>query len=459
MQYFRGLNAFWVRPLNIAITLQQEVFHVLVENGELAYASMCCNYLVSNVLASGATLEEVAQEAARRLEFVRQVQFTDVADLIRPMQQVIRLLRGQTYDLDSFNDAVFNEQAFESRLTPDRMSLVTCRYQIARLMAHCIMGNLVAAQAAADAAQPLLWATVGFQETHDYAYYAALTLAARYDQAGPEAQVHYRATLQSYQQQLLMWVENNADTFAPTYALVAAEVARISGQDLEAMRLYEQAIEAARVHGFVQHQALANEYAARYYRQRNFATIAETYLRAARACYARWGADGKLRQLDALYPHLAEQAPSLAPVQPSPAERLDVFASVKASQAISGELTLGALLDTLMRVTMEQVGADYGVFLADVSARDLQIAAEARVAGQAIIVTPTPALAAGTVELPHSIIAYVRRTREPLVLDTAAAPSPFSEDLGRLARALNRSCASRWCARPSCSACCIWRTA
>ena len=79
------------------------------------------------------------------------------------------------------------------------------------------------------------------------------------------------------------------------------------------MRLYEQAIRSARDNGFVHNEALANELAARFYAARGFEKIAHAYLRNARYCYLRWGADGKVRQLDELYPHLREEEPALVP--------------------------------------------------------------------------------------------------------------------------------------------------
>ena len=79
------------------------------------------------------------------------------------------------------------------------------------------------------------------------------------------------------------------------------------------MHLYEQAIQSARENGFVQNEALAHELAARFYLARGFETIARTYLRNARNCYDRWGALGKVKQLDELYPQLHEERDPTSP--------------------------------------------------------------------------------------------------------------------------------------------------
>src|SRR5208337_5008346 len=70
-------------------------------------------------------------------------------------------------------------------------------------------------------------------------------------------------------------------------ALVGAEIARLEGRDVDAMRLYEQAIRSARDNGFVHNGAIAYEVAARFYAARGFEDIAHLYLRKARYCYAR----------------------------------------------------------------------------------------------------------------------------------------------------------------------------
>jgi len=102
------------------------------------------------------------------------------------------------------------------------------------------------------------------------------------------------------------WAQTCPETFFDKCALLSAELARLEGRDSDAMRLYEEAIRTARENGFVQDEAIANELAARFYARRGFAAIAHAYLRNARHCYLRWGANGKVCQLQELYPHLRE---------------------------------------------------------------------------------------------------------------------------------------------------------
>jgi hypothetical protein len=106
---------------------------------------------------------------------------------------------------------------------------------------------------------------------------------------------HYR--------QLAIWEENCPENFGSCAALVGAELARLESRDVDAMRLYEQAVSSAWANRFIHHEAIAYEVAARFYAARGFNKISEAYLLEARYGYLRWAAEGKVRQLDEFYPH------------------------------------------------------------------------------------------------------------------------------------------------------------
>ena len=70
------------------------------------------------------------------------------------------------------------------------------------------------------------------------------------------------------------------------------------------MRLYEASIRSARDNAQAQTEGVAHELAAAFHLARGATTAARAHLHEARGAFARWGADGKLRQLDARYPQL-----------------------------------------------------------------------------------------------------------------------------------------------------------
>jgi PAS domain S-box-containing protein len=242
-----------------------------------------------------------------------------------------------------------------------------------------------------------------------------------------EATQHVAALATDYRQ-LKIWAEHCPENFENRAALVGAEIARIEGREREAARLYEQAIRSAHTNGFVNNEALANELAARFYRAIGFEKIADGYLRDARYCYLRWGAAGKVRQLDELYPHLLEKAPALRPTSTigAPINELDFTTVVKALQALSSEIVLEKLIDTLMRTAIEHAGAERGVLIL-ARDEDQRIEAEATTSGDTVVVHLQEAPVTEDA-VPESIIRYVARTHESVILDDASARHPFSAD-------------------------------
>src|SRR5262249_48922441 len=143
--------------------------------------------------------------------------------------------------------------------------------------------------------------------------YGALAHAASWDSASPDQNQQHVEALAAHHRQLAVWSENCAENFENRAALVGAEIARIEGRDLDAMGLYEKAVRSAHANGFIHKEGIPYEVPARFYAARGFATFADAYLHEARYCYLRWGADGKVRQLDHLYPHLKRDEPAPGP--------------------------------------------------------------------------------------------------------------------------------------------------
>ena len=189
------------------------------------------------------------------------------------------------------------------------------------------------------------------------------------------------------------------------------------------MRLYEQAIRSAREHDFVQNEAIAYERASAFYRTRGFETIADTYMRKARDCFARWGADGKVRQLDARTPQLREEPASSSATAFGNVAQLDLLSVTKASQAISGQIVLEDLVDTLMHILLENAGAQTGHLLLARN-ESLVLAAEASVEQQTIQVRRHLGQTRPAQALPESSIAN-RCCRRPSSITCGAARSGY----------------------------------
>lgn len=423
-----GIAAFWTHPLATAVDFVRACLRTSIETGDLTYACYGMAHIVMLLLLRNDPLDSVWRESEIALDFLQKSKFRDMEDILVPQQRFIAAMQGRTATLSTFNDEHFEEMAFEAQLTSDRMPTMVCWYWIMKAKARFLSGAYAEALIAADNATALIWSSTAHFPLLDYHYYTALTMAALYENASADERTRWRDSLAKHQEQLREWADSSPSTFADKHALVLAEIARLDGRDADAMRLYEQAIRSARDHGFVQNEGLAHEIAARFYAARGFETIAHTYLRNARYCYLRWGATGKVRQLDQLYPRLGREEPEPGSTSTigAPVEHLDLATVIKVSQAVSGEIVLENLIDTLMRTAIEHAGAERGLLLLP-RGDEQRIEAEATTSGYTIVVRQRQT-SATAVALPESIVHYVVRTKESVILDDASTPNAFSAD-------------------------------
>jgi GAF domain-containing protein len=429
-------------------------FAAAPQAGDLTLAAYNCVNTISNLLASGEPLDEVQVEAEKALEFVRRLGSGLAVDLVIIQQAYVRALRGLSANLTHLDDAEFDEKQFERHLDDDPQ-LVTARfrYWVRKLQTHFQAGEYSSAIAAADRVQKLNWRSQSFIEVAEYPFYAALALAGLYSTANSAERLRHFDAIMGHQKLLSLWARNCCENFGCMEALVAAEVARIQGRALDAERLYEDALSSARENRFIHNEALANELAGKFYLGRSLRTIAYTYLRNARYCYLRWGAAGKVRQIDQNYPGLTEEHMIALPgtVIESTTDRLDQAAVVKALQAISREIVLDKLIKTLMQTAVEHAGAERGLLLL-ISENKLQIEAKAATINGQIEVMLRRAIAdshsgpdhdqltlaafagmdsdgANCEAAPLSMLQYVTRTHKSVILGDASVRNLFSDDV------------------------------
>lgn len=426
---------YWVNHLRTNLQYLYSCFESASRKGDITYAGYCCNHIVIDLLIWGIPLDEVYAQSEKYLAYCRSVKFDAPAEAIIGMQLFIQNMRGLTDSFTSFDGTIiednepFDETIYESYITHYPQPIVICWYYITKLQARFMSGKYDEAIEAAKKAEPLLWSSLAHIQEPEYWYYYPLALAAQYDQellrvgdADQCKQLKEKAVtiIAAHQEQLEQWAKACPDNFRNKHCLVKAELSRLEGHLLESERLYEEAIHSARENGFIQNEALSNELAARFYKGRGFETIANAYLKEAYRCYKQWGAHGKLRQLEKQYPALRQDNPAVA--------SLDLITVLRAAQAISKEVVLDNLLETLMRTVVEAAGAQSGILFLEQEG-ELYVRAKAYIKAEEFRSTNQEhrsiavqieelALKDGR-DLPTALINYVRRTHETMVLNDA----------------------------------------
>jgi len=420
---FGHLVAPWVQPIRTGLAFVQRGLKIAQATGDLTYVAFTRRALVSVRLFCGDPLGEICEDAERALESGETAGFEVAADAFAVQRTFALGLIRQEKDSGSEEPDLTAPHPLEGPWP--QIAFFDC---VARIQANQLAGRHDAALALADRAEKLSWVARRHPEWVEYRFYVALAHAAAYDASEPENGKMHANGLRHQHRELTTRCTGNSTNFSDRLTLLAAEIARIEGRELEAEQLYEKAIGLAREARFVQIEAIAAERAARFYGTRGIRTVVLSYLANARDCYLRWGAHAKVRQLEGSNPHLLASDPIGASYDASDVvlRQLEVGALFKASRALSGEIVLDALIHALMKVVVEHAAAERGILFLTVNDSPLAVA-EARLAASGIEVTVQED-GLSDVEFSKSVLNYVVRTLKSFSSGDAANNTLSSAD-------------------------------
>jgi predicted ATPase/class 3 adenylate cyclase len=245
------------------------------------------------------------------------------------------------------------------------------------------------------------------------------------------------------------WVAHYDGNFGHRVQLLDALQTLVDGRPEDALVKTERAIEAARAASMPFDEGLGCERAARLSERLGLTELERVYYGRAARVFERWGALGKAAHLEGEARRrlgaslLRDTTVTLTNSHSSSSDdgdgrlgtsAIDVQSLLKALRAVSREISLESLLARTMEVAMENAGADRGVLLLPSAGswsvrfeRELGQGARGDAAASVSIRTTGTPLSAFT-ELPHSLVEFVARTRETVVLDDAARSDRFGQD-------------------------------
>src|SRR5262249_13020335 len=246
----------WRSPIATSLPSLHQSFAALVQAGDFLYAGYAGVNAVELSLEKGDQLDEVVEMSRKYAPVVTQSRSNRYT--FRLQQHFIACLKGAPDASTRCEDPDFSDAARPA-------GIAGVRFHTLRQIVDFLFGRYDEARASAELATEVLRSTVSLLLVATHHFYHALTLAALYPRATAAQQYAWRQTLSDELQRHRRWADHCPTNFENRYALLTAEVARIDGEELEAMRRYEQAIRSAQEHGFVQNEALANELAGRFY--------------------------------------------------------------------------------------------------------------------------------------------------------------------------------------------------
>ncbi|MBT8079136.1 MAG: AAA family ATPase [Gammaproteobacteria bacterium] len=352
----------WREHIDECFRYSRAGYEAGIETGDFTYGGYSGFHESWHALFRGVRLDRYIDEYSVKLQFLSGYKYQSIGDAHQLMLQWGRCLQGDTKAPASLDGNGFSEAHYvrEYGETPFFIAF----YYVAKLNIAYLHHDLTGALRYAELAEKVIFGVRGMIWDALLCFNHALALAAAFDSLDDDAKHHAMEKLEHLKDKMRLWSENSSENFRHQYGLVKAEISRLKGQFGEAQKEYEQSIENARENGFVNMEALACELAGRSFLQRGRPGIALAYLRDAAGHYRHWGANGVVKQMELTYEGLAGELEAQAgSTWNRPPESLDVAAILKASQAISGEMIEGELVARLMRIVLEDAGAERALLL------------------------------------------------------------------------------------------------
>lgn len=438
----------WVRPLKYAQNIVREAYQAGLNAGEAQFAGLTLVQRLILMFCEGANLEHLHSKIREFLQFNQHIHNRLAEDTIEGCLLIVENLRGATSDYPVFETDAMSEQQYIARCQAHQNSLALGVYHILKMQAFSLHGFPGDALRCAADAEKFLDAVSSSVIKTVHNVFLSLSLAALYAKASKETQKQYWNQLAANQQCLKIWAENCPENFQHLYLLIEAERARLTERPFDAMRFYKQAIQTAADHGFIHHKTLAHEIAARFYLDAGFNEFAELHFREAHYGYTLWGAVRKAADLQEKYPQFLSrkiqdaQAEKTAVMSGQPGNTvsllqqrgmsmLDLDAVMKASQAISSEIVLADLLKGMMKIVIENAGAQKGWLILP-HEETWAIEAEGAIDSDDVNVLQSLPLRSDETcpasPVPTAVIYYVIQTKTPLVLHDASREGNFVQD-------------------------------
>jgi predicted ATPase/signal transduction histidine kinase len=432
---FSGFISHWKEHLNTTIPTLKEGYVSGLEAGDLEFSAYCIYVRFLNLYFLGNELSLLEQEMATYSEVLTkmkqqtalnwlQMYWQSVLNLIGDGENPCRLI-GKAYNEETM--LLVHQQAGERSamfyLYSNKLILCYLFSDYSQAIENAMMAEQYLDGVVSSIVVPLFY------------FYDSLAKLATYHDALDSEKNLIIARVISNQEKMKTWANYAPMNHLHKFSLVEAERHRVLGEKIEAMEMYDRSICGAKENGYIQEEALADELAAKFYLDWGKETIAQAYLTQAYYNYARWGAKAKVADLEKRYPELlaivikqplsnvniSNTITNLASTSIS--NSLDFTTVLKASQALSSDIRLEDLLSTLMQVLMENAGADKCALMLF---KENNLVIEATATSHSTLLKSIPVESSR--EIPISIINYVSRTNETLVIDDAIAQTSFASD-------------------------------
>lgn len=427
--------AHWKEHLVSVRSKFMEVYSAGIETGDLENTGLSIFANDGMGINIGSNLVELEQKMSRDYHKIIQLNQQQILGAFLLFWQVILNLLGRCESPLDISGSVFDMNEILPKWKEMNARTNIGSFYVAEMKLKYNLNDYKGALTSADNSIEYHGSMIGALSMFDYYFYKSLSMFALYNSANKKEKKKYRKFIKQSIKKIKRWRKYAPVNNEHRLEILIAENARILGKNSSAEIGYDNAIDLSNKNGFIIEEAISNELAGNYYLDNN-PKLARVYIQDAYLCYAKWGALSKLKLMRDMYPEILIQVElstksdnpdlQIAGTESGTSNIIDLRTVIKASQVISGEMDLGKLLAQMIKIAMENAGAQKGYMILEDKGK-YYIEAEGLIDDEEIKVLNTVSIE-DCQELAASIIHYTARTKEILILNNASAEGDFVND-------------------------------
>ncbi|MEB3283344.1 MAG: AAA family ATPase [Lyngbya sp.] len=424
----------WKEHLKESLSILKEAYYSAVETGNIEFIGYSAFDYCFNSFSVGCELIDLQKEFIAYNEILVKLKIENSLIWLKLYLQIVFNLLGKAEDPTQLLGEFYNEQRFLALQieSSDRQGLFLL--YLNKLILCYLFENYQDAVKNATVAEPYLDGVPGMAAIPIFHFYDSLTHLSGFAEASNVEKEKTIKRVNTNQNKMQIWADHAPMNYLHKFYLVEAEKARVLDKILEAMDYYDRAISLAKENEYINEAALAYELAAKFYLSRDKKLTAKAYMQEAHYHYQLWGATAKVKHLETQYPQLfvinkqthSEVSNSISTTGNRSSSSLDIAAIMKASEAIAEEIVLEKLLSKLMKIIIENVGAEQGYLILENEGK-LSIEAECISENEEVTVLQSIPVE-NCQKIPQSLVSYVARTQEKVVLNNATDQGNFTND-------------------------------
>ncbi len=425
LMYYANCVDPWFHTLKEGMEIQKRGFQAAVDAGGLNDAVNCLWGEFRNMVFGSSPLDETLKQCQITIDFAQKIHDQAFAFGILFFKQIVHCFQYGLDDSATLSSIEFDEREFLAMVEAMNWQSSNAHYHVFKTWLLFAYDHVDEALPLAEATAPLIDSIADQPHVALHFIHHSLLLARRYTEFAADKQAAALVAIRRNQERLMLWSQHCPQTFLHYHLLGEAELARLESRELDAMRLYDDAIASAERNGALYICGVACECAARFWFSRDKADFAELYLQQAHRAYSHWQARGKVKALERAHPKYF--ASGSAGHQAPERESLDIGSLMKATRVVSREMELQRLLGTVVHIVIESAGAQKGYMLLK-QGEDWVIAAKGEIGVDEVELPYSTATDRDTGISP-GVVRFVERTMKPVVIDDASADaSDFPKD-------------------------------